>query len=182
MFDSRKMHRGVKGGTVVELIPYRIKANSPAKGEHVAVLWKLMISNKAGGRPKDRKAMPLSAVMEIIGRMGDVSKFKWESICIPENRSWDKVSVSDCVYFIEAVGSGRVKIGVAQSLSARMSTISPGCPYPMRVLLTLPGKRAEELEFHKRFAHLQKHNEWFSLEGDLLDFINEQNAEIMSHE
>lgn len=69
------------------------------------------------------------------------------------------------VYFIEAVGLNRVKIGIANDPRKRLATLQVGSPVELRLLSVLKVDLAPEWErdFHKRFAQHRLHGEWFEL-------------------
>lgn len=77
------------------------------------------------------------------------------------------------VYFIHA--GDLVKIGTAKSVKNRIQALQSGCPHPMRLVHFVSGSKATEKKFHKLFSHLRRHLEWFSLDGDLLDYLLEAN-------
>lgn len=78
------------------------------------------------------------------------------------------------VYFIHAIGSGRVKIGWAKDLLSRMHSFTCDSPFPVEVLTTFPGVPSDELIYHQMFADYRVHNEWFLYNEQLREFI-EQN-------
>lgn len=84
---------------------------------------------------------------------------------------------SDCVYFMHAIGTDRVKIGWAAVLGARINTISAGCPFPIRILGTLSGRGEVEADIHAQFNHLRVHGEWFLLTSELVLFVQSRCAD-----
>jgi hypothetical protein len=77
------------------------------------------------------------------------------------------------VYFIEALGTGLVKIGFTRSLSSRLNSLRTSCPVPIRLLWSVPGDVIDEKRFHERFASLRKRGEWFELTGVLAEMTND---------
>lgn len=77
------------------------------------------------------------------------------------------------VYFIEAVGTGLVKIGFSRNVKRRMEYLRTTCPHELRPLLLLTdGSPALEAELHRQFAHCRVRGEWFRVEDPaLLEFI-----------
>lgn len=78
------------------------------------------------------------------------------------------------VYFIEAVGLGRVKIGHSSDPERRMASLATGSAVPLRLLARMQGGRDLEAALHERFAGLRVagvREEWFTLGGDLREFI-----------
>jgi len=70
------------------------------------------------------------------------------------------------VYYMQL--GNRVKIGTSGDLRNRVKQISPE-----RVLATEPGGTATEKQRHRQFADLRVVGEWFRLEGELVEHINE---------
>lgn len=83
------------------------------------------------------------------------------------------IDARDCVYFILAVGSGRVKIGCAKSLRSRYEVLVAASPFPLEILYAAPGSRQTERELHKRFAQYRVCNEWFFDSDEIRKFISE---------
>jgi hypothetical protein len=67
------------------------------------------------------------------------------------------------VYFIEAVGAERVKIGVSGDVDKRFGQLAASFPGPLRLLGKAPGGRAREGSLHRRLANFQIGGEWFHL-------------------
>ena len=76
------------------------------------------------------------------------------------------------VYFIQAGKEPKVKIGITNSIDNRLKQLQTGCPYPLNILAIIPGGRKKEKELHKRFEKYSEIGEWFSLSGDLQDFVD----------
>lgn len=77
------------------------------------------------------------------------------------------------LYFIEAVGDGRIKIGFTDNNDAeiRMATLQVGCPHELRLLGTLPGTMDDEKNLKRRFAAHCSRGEWFEPVPDLIALI-----------
>jgi hypothetical protein len=73
------------------------------------------------------------------------------------------------VYFI--VSDGKVKIGRARSIKARMNALQSGSPHPVHLVRYELGGAKQEKAFHKRFAAYRDRLEWFRIEGDLAAFL-----------
>ena len=84
-----------------------------------------------------------------------------------------KMSVA-YVYFIEAVGSGRVKIGRSTDVPKRLYTLDKAAssPFPFAFLGAVPESEFCETELHHRFAQYRVHKEWFTLSDEILAFIS----------
>lgn len=77
------------------------------------------------------------------------------------------------VYFIEAVGSGRVKIGFTQGdPKQRLSDLQVGSHDELRVVRVIEdANQDDERRIHGRFSKLRRNGEWFELQGELAEFI-----------
>lgn len=75
------------------------------------------------------------------------------------------------VYFVEAVGTGRVKIGFSDNWRARVNDLQVGCPFPLRRLLVIPGTITLESEMHLRFRDHRIQGEWFTLCPEIEAFL-----------
>lgn len=75
------------------------------------------------------------------------------------------------VYFIEATGSCRIKIGSAGDPVARLREMQTGSPYELKLLVFIPGGYALEQELHERFARLRDRGEWFIADAEIFEFI-----------
>lgn len=64
------------------------------------------------------------------------------------------------VYFVQAE-CGLIKIGTTADIEWRMKSLRGQSPVPLTLLATVPGRRTEEHEFHRRFAAHRLHGEWF---------------------
>lgn len=69
------------------------------------------------------------------------------------------------VYFIEAVGAGRIKIGFTsdRTVDARRRSLQTASPFPLRVIYDFDGSMQDEANLHKRFASHRAvpGTEWF---------------------
>lgn len=77
------------------------------------------------------------------------------------------------VYFIEAVGRNRVKIGYAVDPEKRLADLDGANPDDLQLLFSVPGDRATEKEYHRKYRHLRVpgKREWFHFDGKLKQFI-----------
>lgn len=82
-----------------------------------------------------------------------------------------RVTGSGSVYFLRLGDEGPIKIGFAQDLSRRLSSMRTGTPQEVVLLAAMPGTLADEEALHARFAHLRRKREWFEPGEDLLAFI-----------
>lgn len=74
------------------------------------------------------------------------------------------------IYFIEAVGTGCVKIGRGAN---RLSSLQTGCPFELKVLATTFGPIRLESELHRRFAEHRVRGEWFVLSPAIQAYIRD---------
>jgi hypothetical protein len=79
------------------------------------------------------------------------------------------------VYFIEAEGTGRIKIGVANCARSRLKGLECSCPVDLRLLGVIPTDKtgALERELHLRFAEHRVKGEWFTAAPELRAYIAE---------
>ena len=75
------------------------------------------------------------------------------------------------VYFIEAVGLHRIKIGVSDNPEKRIKQLSTGSPVELKLIATIAGDSSLEKELHDRFKHLKQDKEWFHLTKELNEYI-----------
>jgi hypothetical protein len=77
------------------------------------------------------------------------------------------------VYFIEAEGRGRVKIGKGRDARKRMAQLQIGSAdrLSIRGVYLTDDADALELRLHAEFKELRLHGEWFRAEGALADLM-----------
>jgi hypothetical protein len=77
------------------------------------------------------------------------------------------------VYFLTAEREGfPIKIGFSQFPTiARLRQVQMGCPYPLVLLGTMMGSRAEEARLHKQFAQWRLSGEWFERTQAILSYV-----------
>ena len=76
------------------------------------------------------------------------------------------------IYFIEAVGCDRFKIGFTKGeVEDRRRVLQVCAPFPLRVVAAVPGFRSDETDLHHRFAPLRCCGEWFRDGPDLRLFL-----------
>jgi len=76
-----------------------------------------------------------------------------------------------CVYFVEAVGTNRIKIGITTNLSRRFYSLETDSPYKLNLIYAFPGYRNKEKEIHEKFKHLCVKGEWFKYADEIKDYI-----------
>lgn len=79
------------------------------------------------------------------------------------------------VYFIEAIGLGKIKIGRTKGdPMERLRSLSTGSPCELHLLGHIDGNGGTEKELHKRFSHIRTSREWFHGTQELRDFIEKE--------
>lgn len=73
------------------------------------------------------------------------------------------------VYF--AAACGKIKIGCSVNPEYRMTTIGEWIPFPIKLLVTIPGSFALEAAIHRMFDAEWSHGEWFEESPRLLAFV-----------
>lgn len=76
------------------------------------------------------------------------------------------------VYFIEAVGTHRIKIGFSANPSQRLRSLQTGSPYKLRILATIQANEHTEKEIHEQFDEYRLDGEWFHACKGLRTFIS----------
>jgi hypothetical protein len=74
------------------------------------------------------------------------------------------------VYFIEAIGTGFVKIGRGSGI-CRVVELQNGCPFPLRLICEIQGKPGLEQKLHKKFKNSIFRGEWFYISQEIKSFI-----------
>lgn len=75
------------------------------------------------------------------------------------------------VYFIEAVGLDRIKIGKADDVGRRLQQLKTGSPCALNLIKAVPGGHSLEAKLHSEFAGLRIKGEWFHAGKSLTDYI-----------
>lgn len=75
------------------------------------------------------------------------------------------------IYFIQAVGSGHIKIGLARDVKKRIRGLQTGSSYLLRIIGIIDAPDSLEKELHKKFAKFKIKNEWFRPDPELLAYI-----------
>jgi hypothetical protein len=85
----------------------------------------------------------------------------------------DQVSEpSGLVYFIASSDPPRCKIGyTAGDPNKRLAALQSGSPSKLGIYCAFKGSMETEKLFHKTFAPLRVHGEWFEVKYKLLDFL-----------
>jgi len=75
------------------------------------------------------------------------------------------------VYFVEAVGAKRIKIGWTTDPRNRLDTLATASPFPLEQIKVTYGDRDTERWWHQKFEDLRVHREWFRATPRLRDAI-----------
>lgn len=65
------------------------------------------------------------------------------------------------VYFLQAMFSGLVKIGIASNVAGRVASIQSGSPEPIVFIHSIPANKYFERFLHGLFEPVRSHGEWF---------------------
>jgi len=71
------------------------------------------------------------------------------------------IDAIQCVYLLNAVGTNRYKIGVAQNLHKRKSEIATSSPFPIEIVAWRDGDVSHEKQLHAILKEHRRHLEWF---------------------
>jgi hypothetical protein len=74
------------------------------------------------------------------------------------------------VYFIEAVGLGRVKIGYSSDPTRRLRELNTASPTELIIFRSMPGNEQMEKDIHARFSHHRIKHEWFNFDDEIKDY------------
>lgn len=76
------------------------------------------------------------------------------------------------IYFIEAVGTGLVKIGFTNRwVSQRLRELQTTSPHHLQLLHAFEGTAGDERAAHVKFAKLHHRGEWFRFEAAIREFL-----------
>jgi hypothetical protein len=76
------------------------------------------------------------------------------------------------VYFVRSGTDGPIKIGKANNVRNRIAGLQTAHPWPLHLLLVLPGSEVEERALHTEFKAARMRGEWFEPHRSLLEFID----------
>lgn len=81
-------------------------------------------------------------------------------------------------------GQQYIKIGIAENVDSRLSTLRTSSPFPLTLLKSWQSANAKSVErrLHEKFAKFRHSGEWFILPPDILDaFLKTEDLEIYLH-
>lgn len=83
------------------------------------------------------------------------------------------ISHGQCVYFIQAVSGGPIKIGTSSDVEQRLSTLQCASPVKLRIIGLISGGIHHEAALHRRLAVHRLHGEWFADAPEVLAAVAE---------
>lgn len=96
-----------------------------------------------------------------------------QDVVLPNDYPREGVASAPHAYFVYFIYSaGRIKIGRAIDVPARISQIANGSPFRPALILSVSGSLSAEAEVHARFAEDRVHREWFRLSDHLRRYLN----------
>ncbi|KKL86416.1 hypothetical protein LCGC14_1944980 [marine sediment metagenome] len=91
---------------------------------------------------------------------------------IQEDKEGNKVGSS--IYFIEAIGVEKIKIGVTTNIEERLNTLKTGSPVELKLLGVIPGGQESEKNIHDRLSAYRANGEWFFASTDVMEYIRKK--------
>ena len=76
------------------------------------------------------------------------------------------------VYFIEAVGLDKIKIGTSDDPEKRLKQLATGSAVTLELKVKISANIELEKELHKKFEHLRVDKEWFYAAREIREYIN----------
>lgn len=133
--------------------------------------------------PETRKKVRRRVLVE--GKNGKLKPTKMKKEAMKAAGTWEaelrqnwcvlpSVNGSSVIYFVEAVGLDKVKIGISQAPEFRLKGGETWCPVPLRALGFLLGNSATEQHLHDMFRDLHIKGEWYYLAEPIRRFIEKQ--------
>lgn len=83
------------------------------------------------------------------------------------------VPPGQCVYFVQGVDGGPIKIGTSRDVEDRVRTLQCASPVRLRVVGVVAGGAHLEATLHQRLAKHRLHGEWFAAVPEVLAAIAE---------
>ena len=102
----------------------------------------------------------------------------WANYMIEKDVEWNVHQRTTTIYFIEAEGTGFVKIGKSDNVKSRIEKLQAGCPFSLRCIFAFEGLPSEEEKLHNKFKKDHYRGEWFYLSKDILDFIEKKKEQL----
>lgn len=142
--------RKVVAGLLMAHYPFK----NPDKASMATAVWlasnEILASNKQWRRKERQKA----------------SKRK--------KKGRQKPTSKECVYVVGPANAQFVKIGRSTNPRRRFATLQTGYPEELFVYRVFFTKNMQlEQDLHKRFANYRSYGEWFHVQGDVADWLEE---------
>lgn len=182
-FEGGKGYIGRKGVFSVEMMPKEMTRVYKSGDTLNYCLWH--VRTVENGLAKKHN-VPLSArvIVDLISRFGySLDDLSWQSFDAESTKGnpWrNQIKMENIIefdyyenyiYFILAEGAGRVKIGWSSDMRTRFDFFATSSPFPLTVLHLITAPKDQERFYHRRFAHLRVHKEWFLYTDELKEFI-----------
>lgn len=88
---------------------------------------------------------------------------QWAALAKKARASRQATVRASVVYFVEALGLERIKIGTTTNIEERLTDIQNGCPAIVDLCFCILGGVDEEHELHHRYSHAHIVGEWFHI-------------------
>lgn len=75
------------------------------------------------------------------------------------------------VYFIQQGSDGPIKIGFTTNIEQRLKNLQTGSPFPLALLVCVPGSEANEATLHRALKNHHLQLEWFANSREVLFII-----------
>lgn len=96
-----------------------------------------------------------------------------QDVVLPKDYPREGNSAAPHAYYVYFIYSaGRIKIGRAIDVPARVSQIANGSPFRPVLIYSVSGSLSAEAEVHARVAEDRVHREWFRLSDHLRRYLN----------
>lgn len=90
-----------------------------------------------------------------------------------------RANPENLVYFIKPIGlPGPIKIGCSHAPEQRIENLAAWSPWPLEIMVTVPGDGKLERKIHDRFARHHSHKEWFHGHVDILTAVEKLKAGV----
>jgi hypothetical protein len=157
--EDRAVRRGGRGFDVGKKLQEQKDKSPHWRNPHLALFW------TGPGRTKPIIKMRSGSVIQRVS-MAEVPT----GYLGPEREGEDQEDLT-AIYFIEAIGQDRIKIGKADNPESSLKTLQTGSPVELKLLGILVDKPSRELDLHTQFAADRIHGEWFHATERLREFI-----------
>ena len=87
------------------------------------------------------------------------------------NKKLENKEYNSFVYFMVNERHGFCKIGYSLNPEKRLKELQTGCPVPIFIKKTIVGDLKLESKFHKYFRKYKSNGEWFYMQGELKEFV-----------